>query len=100
MKPRDYWLEAVQTSFAEAGFSADANAIETIAGDMETCHENYGMAFYSPPAPVEKRERQLTEWDFMPCPDKCSGGRVYSRGPHHGSDSQCSTCHGAGVVRR
>lgn len=41
---KDYWLEAVSIALNDARIIATPEQIECVAGDMEVCHENYGMA--------------------------------------------------------
>lgn len=45
----EYWREAVGQSADENGIVLTTEQINAIAADMESAHENYGMAFYSPP---------------------------------------------------
>lgn len=100
---RDYWTECIEISFEEAGISATTEQIESVAGVVEGCHENYGMAFYQPPAgeyrdqenALLKRELAI-EKEKVIC-DKCKGrGRIISQGPCHSSDSECIQCCGEG----
>ncbi len=46
----DYWQEAVACALDEVGVSLTKENLEKVARSMETSHENYGQAFYSPPA--------------------------------------------------
>jgi hypothetical protein len=45
-----YWEECIATAAEECGATLTQEQIESIAGAAEGGHENYGMAFYSPPA--------------------------------------------------
>ncbi len=45
-----YWEEAIFCSLDEVGIPATPEQITQIAKNIETSHENYGMAFYSPPS--------------------------------------------------
>lgn len=49
MKPLDYWRECVSTAAEDCGLTMTADQLEFIAYAVEGAHENYGMAFYSPP---------------------------------------------------
>jgi len=100
---RDYWTECVEISFEEAGISATPEQIEIVAGGVEGCHENYGMAFYTPPAgeylrsEVADLKRQLqAEIDKVLCAE-CNGrGSITIQGPIHSSTSSCRKCKGDG----
>jgi hypothetical protein len=50
MERSDYWEECVQVAAEECGATLTHEQIEYIAQAAQSCHENYGMAFYSPPA--------------------------------------------------
>jgi len=50
MDRSEYWEECIATAAEECGAALTPEQIECIAGAAESCHENYGMAFYSPPA--------------------------------------------------
>ena len=50
MDRSDYWKECISTAAEECGATLSKEQIEFIAGAAEGCHENYGMAFYSPPS--------------------------------------------------
>lgn len=45
-----YWIECLESSFDEHGIEATDEQIKSVAYDVQGAHENYGMAFYSPPA--------------------------------------------------
>lgn len=46
----DYWRECVAVALEEVGVPATGEQIRQIAKAVEGGHDNYGMAFYSPPA--------------------------------------------------
>ena len=46
----DYWEECLDSSFEEHGVSATPKQLKAVAEDVQLSHDNYGMAFYSPPA--------------------------------------------------
>ena len=59
---REYWEESVQCSFDEVGLVATETQIQAVAGDMEVCAEQQGMAFGSDVASANQageREREL-----------------------------------------
>ena len=99
---RDYWTESIETSFEEHGVTATPEQIEAVAGDVEGCHDNYGLAFYTPSGDHRDTEiKQLRdelekERNKRIC-SECKGrGRIVTQGPYHSSDSECSECRGEG----
>ena len=46
----DYWIECVSQSAEDCGAILTKEQIAAIAADVQSGHENYGLAFYSPPA--------------------------------------------------
>ena len=50
MTENDYWKECIGIAADECGLVMTDSQLELLAGAAESCHENYGMAFYSPPA--------------------------------------------------
>lgn len=50
MTDLDYWEECLDSSFCEHGITVTHEQLKAIAEDVRGGHENYGMAFYSPPA--------------------------------------------------
>lgn len=46
----DYWEECVAIAAEECDAKLTLEQIAYISGSVESGHENYGMAFYSPPA--------------------------------------------------
>lgn len=45
-----YWLECLQQSADDHGVTLTDEQALGMAEDIQASHENYGMAFYSPPA--------------------------------------------------
>ena len=103
MKPVEYWEECLASAFDEHGVSATPEQIKAIAEDVKVSHENYGMAFYSPPAgehlrrELDEANRKLrAEREKVRCRE-CNGrGRIITPGPYHSSDMGCWKCHGEG----
>lgn len=99
----DYWQECLASSFDEHGIVVTPEQLVSIAGDVEGAHENYGMSHYQPSSSdryqpqIDKLKRELAaERDKVHC-QRCDGrGREITQGPYHGSNSQCSKCHGEG----
>lgn len=50
MDPLNYWKEGLANSLEEVGVKLTDEQLTRVAKDIEGAHENYGMAFYSPPA--------------------------------------------------
>lgn len=50
MSSNDYWKETLAIAAEEAGIALTDEQLDCLAGAAEGAHENYGMAFYSPPA--------------------------------------------------
>lgn len=46
----DYWKEGIASSLEEVGVVLNEEQLTHLAKGVECAHENYGMAFYSPPA--------------------------------------------------
>ena len=49
-EPKDYWEECISCTADEIGLSLTKEQICKLAEGVAGGHENYGMAFYSPPA--------------------------------------------------
>ena len=49
MSDLEYWKECVAISADECGATLTAEQLHYIADGVAGAHENYGMAFYSPP---------------------------------------------------
>ncbi len=45
----DYWLECVASAAEECGLKMSPEQLKHIASVVESGHENYHIAFYSPP---------------------------------------------------
>ena len=59
----DYWVECISEAADECGATLTPEQIEAIAAAAQSSHENYGMAFYSPPssdrfAELEREHRE------------------------------------------
>ena len=50
MNGLDYWKECVSDAAEECGVALTPDQRDYIAHAVEGAHENYGMAFYTPPA--------------------------------------------------
>lgn len=50
MKTNDYWKECVSIAADECGLKLTKEQLECLAESFEGCHDNYGLAFYSPPS--------------------------------------------------
>lgn len=99
---RDYWTECIEIAFDENGITATPAQIEATAGDVEGCHDNYGLAFYTPSHDpredeIERLRKELqAERNKVICTE-CNGrGRIITQGPHHSSNSECWECRGDG----
>ncbi len=46
----EYWKECISIAADECGLVMSADQLEEIASSVQSGHENYGMAYYSPPA--------------------------------------------------
>lgn len=100
---RDYWTECIEISFEEAGIHATPEQINIVAGGVEGCHENYGQAFYSPPAgehlrgEITKLNRELDDERRKVICSECKGrGSITTQGPYHSATSSCMKCNGDG----
>lgn len=49
MKHADYWADTISEAACECGAKLTAEQLSCIASAVEISHDNYGMAFYSPP---------------------------------------------------
>jgi hypothetical protein len=49
MNTTDYWAECISDAAEECGLDMTAEQLSSIAASVQAGHENYGMAFYSPP---------------------------------------------------
>ena len=49
MNATDYWKECISIAAEDCGLEITADQLQSLAESVEGGHENYGMAFYSPP---------------------------------------------------
>jgi F420-0:gamma-glutamyl ligase len=49
MADMDFWKECIAEGACECGLAITENQICCLAETVKSAHENYGMAFYSPP---------------------------------------------------
>lgn len=57
----NYWEECIATAAGECGLVLTKEQLDYLASAAEGGHENYGMAFYSPPASDRLNEIER-EW--------------------------------------
>ena len=50
MSPKDFWRECVEIAADECELTLTPVQLDYLADSLEGAHENYGMAFYSPPS--------------------------------------------------
>lgn len=106
MSGNDYWREAFMTALEDAGVDfPDSEAIDRGARSLMIAHDQVGMAFGYDCIPdpreteIKDLKRKLTiEESKVVCPECKGKGRLYSQGPHHGSDTECFKCRGQGKV--
>lgn len=102
----EYWIEAVQCAFEEAG-QWDAikdippDKMAEIADALNTSQDCMSMAFYTPENPLIDQNDRLQkalkiERDKVGCLVCLGRGRIETQGPYHSSNSQCWKCHGEG----
>ena len=99
----DYWEECISEAFDEEGIVASQAQIESVAGAVCGCHENYGLAHGHEAIPNPLREeldsvkRDLkAEKDKQIC-RRCNGtGEERINGPVRSSVSTCFYCRGEG----
>ena len=58
---RDYWAECLACAADEIGLAFSAEHLAHMATALEGAHENYVMAFYSPP-PSDRLNEIAREW--------------------------------------
>lgn len=61
MNTLDYWKECLSNSAGECGLTLTEEQLTRLAEAVENAHDNYGMAFYSPPASDRLNEIER-EW--------------------------------------
>lgn len=105
MDSKEYWQECIADALHDSSISATSEQIANIADWVQGAHENYGMAFYSPPAgehlssEIKKLERELKQERSKVHCRECDGrGRITTQGPYHSSNSQCWKCNGEGRI--
>lgn len=59
----DYWKECISIAADECDLSLTKEQLDCLASSVEGGHDNYGMAFYSPPASdrIDDMRRQYEE---------------------------------------
>jgi len=50
MKSIKYWRECLSDAATECGLEITSSQLDILSEAIENAHENYGMAFYTPPA--------------------------------------------------
>jgi hypothetical protein len=102
----DYWKEAFAAALEEADIPLPGDdKLKLGAEVLEGAHENYGMAFYSPPAgehlrsEIDSLKRELRKEREKEHCRECDGrGSITTPGPYHSSTSRCWKCNGEGRV--
>lgn len=61
MTDLDFWKECISLGCDECNLELTSEQLECLAGSVSGGHENYGMAFYSPPS-SERYESIESEW--------------------------------------
>lgn len=61
MTDLDYWKECISIAAEECGLDMTSEQLEELAEGVSGGHENYSMAFYSPPA-SERLDDIEDEW--------------------------------------
>lgn len=64
MTRREYWVECLSQSADDCGAKLTQEQIEFMAEEIESAHENYDMAFYSP-TPSDSIKRIESEKDMI-----------------------------------
>jgi hypothetical protein len=62
MSKQDYWEETIEIAASECGLSLTEEQIKYLGAAAESSHDNYGMAFYSPPA-SDRIHAEEREWE-------------------------------------
>lgn len=100
----DYWKECVSEAAIDCGAQLSREQIDCIARTCKGAHENYGMAFYTPPSEhrpdpeVQRLKRELEyEKSLVQC-SQCQGTGYESFGPI-GRSATCLRCNGKGKVK-
>jgi hypothetical protein len=58
---REYWRDCIAVTADEAGIELTVEQIDTLAEGAQGGHENYDMAFYSPP-PSDRYDQITRDW--------------------------------------
>lgn len=61
MNSLEYWEECISIGAEECGLEITREQLSELAASVEGGHENYGMAFYSPP-PSDRYNEIEREW--------------------------------------
>lgn len=102
----DYWRECVDAAANDCGLVLTEEQAECLTRAFEGGHENYGMAFYQPPAgehyrsEIKELKRKLEEErEKVVCPICKGARRLISYGGTLRFDSPCYKCGGEGKVK-
>jgi hypothetical protein len=104
MDAQEYWIECVSIAADECGATLTKEQIACIADSVQGGHENYGLAFYTPPASESPYAREATELrkelraerEKITC-RACNGtGAITTYGGTFQSTSSCWKCNGQG----
>ena len=101
----DYWEECISISFEDNGIKATKEQIQAVAGDVESSHENYGMAHGHDciPNPLrgenDRLKKDLEREKGSTSCNECKGkGTIITYGGTFQSESQCYKCNGTGKI--
>jgi hypothetical protein len=61
MSKSAYWAETIAQAAEDVNLTLTEEQLECLAGAVEISHDNYGLAFYSPPA-SDYYDRIESEW--------------------------------------
>lgn len=103
----DYWAECLSEAAQDCGLKIESAQLDCLASAVKGAHENYGMYSGDEVASVNltrSHEREVAdlkkaverERNKVMCRTCGGAGRIYTQGPHHGSDTECWKCHGEG----
>lgn len=103
MRDIDYWTECIDIAAEECCLALTDEQRSCLAESVSGGHENYGMAFYSPPAGehlkneiLDLEQRLKREREKVHC-EHCGGrGSITTYGPAHSATSTCWKCKGDG----
>jgi hypothetical protein len=90
-----YWQECVATAAEECGASLTKEQAEYIGGACEGAHENYGMAFHSPPA-GEHMRNEILELKRELSAERAKVICVPCNGKGSSRNGRCWKCNGEG----